>query len=187
MIEAGQFNGLMRALCERGFAADIEWSENVQPPASADDFASEAIFVICNSGMHHKAGRSIYERVMPELRAGRSAGGVFGHEGKAAAMDTIWAGRGQLLSDYLASPDPVAFCGSLPWVGSITKYHLAKNFGADVAKPDRHLQRLADAEGTTPAALCARLAAATGLRIATVDLILWRACAIGLIDSKALG
>lgn len=45
------------------------------------------------------------------------------------------------------------------------------------------LQRLADREGTTPFALCARIAAETGLRIATVDTILWRACANGVIES----
>ena len=72
----------------------------------------------------------------------------------------------------------------LPWIGGITKYHLAKNLGIDCAKPDVHLQRLADREGVTAHVLCERLAKATGYRIATVDLVLWRACATGLIDSR---
>jgi hypothetical protein len=78
----------------------------------------------------------------------------------------------------------VAFCGTLPWVGPITKYHLAKNFGGNFAKPDVHLQRLADAEGTTPQELCERLGEATGYRASTIDLILWRACADGIINSR---
>lgn len=185
MISADDFRQLIEALGPIA-REDIEWSENILPPASADAFAGEAIFVIANSGMHHVAGRNIYTRVMGALAEGGSAGDVFGHSGKSAAMDEIWAKRDQLLSDYLASPDPVEFCGALPWVGSITKYHLAKNCGADVAKPDRHLQRLADAEGVTPQQLCDRLARQTGYRAATVDVVLWRACATGLIKSRAL-
>jgi len=89
-----------------------------------------------------------------------------------------------LLGRYLVAADKVEFCASLPWIGNITKYHLAKNFGADVAKPDVHLQRLADREGTTAQALCERLAKATGYRAATVDVLLWRACANGIINSR---
>lgn len=59
--------------------------------------------------------------------------------------------------------------------------HLAKNLGCDVVKPDRWLERLAAAEGTTPHLLCNRLAYASGDRIATVDVVLWRACAIGIL------
>ena len=76
------------------------------------------------------------------------------------------------------------FCDSLPWIGGITKYHLAKNFGAQVAKPDVHLVRLAEREGCAPQQLCERLAAATGWRVITVDTLLWRACANGFIDSR---
>ena len=65
-----------------------------------------------------------------------------------------------------------------------TKYHLAKNCGADVAKPDVHLQRLAEAHGTTVHDLCADLASRTGYRIATIDLVLWRACANGVLDAR---
>ena len=72
-------------------------------------------------------------------------------------------------------------CASLPWIGDITKYHLAKNLGANVAKPDRWLVRLADAEKTTVDQLCRRLAIATGDRVATVDVVLWRACAVGVL------
>ena len=45
-------------------------------------------------------------------------------------------------------------------------------------------KELADREGVTPQDLCERLARDTGYRVATVDLILWRACATGLINSR---
>lgn len=163
---------------------DIEWSENIKEPESAEDFALEAIFVICNSGMRNTVARGIFERVTAELYDGGTAHSKFGHVGKATAIDSIWANRHGLYARYMAAADKVEFCASLPWIGNITKYHLAKNFGAQVAKPDVHLQRLADRDGTTAQALCERLAAETGYKVATVDVLLWRACANGIINSR---
>lgn len=111
---------------------------------------------------------------------------VFKHPGKADAIWAIWQDRQRLFEGYMAAPDKLEFCGGLPWIGGITKYHLAKNFGAQVAKPDVHLQRLADAEGVTPQQLCERLAVETGYKVPTVDVVLWRACATGLVKSRAL-
>jgi hypothetical protein len=168
-----------------GFAeGDIQWAEGLGPPSDADEFGGEVIFVICNSGMRNTVARQIFRRVMDALVAGGSAGDVFGHRGKSAAIDAIWRDRVALLAGFHAAEDKLAFCQSLPWIGGVTKYHLAKNFGADVAKPDVHLQRLADRFGCTPQELCATLAVSVGYRIATVDTLLWRACANGVVDSR---
>lgn len=183
MLTADDLATFIRAL---GTVADddIAWSESIEPPASPEDFALEAIFVICNSGMKNTVARRIFEKCRDALLDQQSASSAFGHAGKAGAIDKIWGDRGQLFADYMAADDKLAFCGSLPWIGGITKFHLAKNFGVDCAKPDVHLQRLADREGCTAQALCERLAAETGYRVATVDLILWRACANGVINSR---
>jgi hypothetical protein len=183
MISKETFDEIVRLLGEQG-DEDIEWSENIIPPTDADDFALEAIFVICNSGMKNTIARAIFERVTSELYAGGSAHNKFGHSGKASAIDEIWADRDALFGKYLVASDKVEFCASLPWIGGITKYHLAKNFGAQVAKPDVHLQRLADHEKTTAQELCERLARDTGLKVATVDVVLWRACANGILNSR---
>lgn len=183
-IGAAEFARLKDAVAAAGYARDLEWSENILPPDDPDEFAREAIFVICNSGMAFRVAERIFYRVEQALANGESASSAFGHNGKCGAIDFIWQNRERLLAEYLAAPDKLAFCESLPWIGSITKYHLAKNFGADVAKPDVHLQRLADAEGVTPQQLCERLAGETGLRIPTVDVVLWRACALGIIRSR---
>lgn len=183
LLTLDRFNQIVAELELAGFAgADIKWSENVKPPETAEDFALEAAFVICNSGMHHAIARAIYDRVQLALWNGQSAFDKYKHPGKAAAIDDVWARREQLLADYMAADDKVAFCETLPWIGPITKYHLAKNFGAQVAKPDVHLQRLSDLHGVTAQHLCERLAEVSGFKVATVDLILWRACAVGILD-----
>ena len=185
MIDLPTFEGVVQALRAAGYAdADIEWSENCGPPASAEDFAREAIFVICNSGMKNTVARGIFNRVLAALARGDSARTAFNHPGKARAIDDIWARREEYLAGFLSAADPLEYCASIPWIGAITKYHLAKNFGAQVAKPDVHLQRLAALEGSTPQALCERLAQESGFKIATVDVLLWRACAVGIIDSR---
>lgn len=179
------FKSVVNALRDAGYADDdIEWSENAGPPKNAVAFAIEAIFVICNSGMKNTVARGIFERVRAALVNGRSAGAVFGHKGKVGAIDLIWATRQDLFTKYIGAADKVEYCASLPWIGPITKYHLAKNFGVDVAKPDIHLVRLADFFQTTPQALCDSLAETSGYKARTVDLLLWRAAANGILDTR---
>lgn len=177
----------LRALIERleqaGFAqGDIRWSENLQPPATAEAFAREAIFVICNSGLNNKVAHGIFLRVMGALHGGHAVDRVFGHRIKVEAIERIWRDRQGLFAEYHQADDKLAYCRSLPCIGPVTCYHLAKNLGLDVAKPDRHLVRLAQVSGESAQALCERLAQAVCLRVATVDLLLWRACAEGIVD-----
>lgn len=184
MISVEDFRTIITALDRAGFAAgDIAWAESCCLPPTAEEFALETIFVICNSGMQNKVARMIYEKCRKALTDGLSSATVFGHKGKTGAIDKIWRDRQSLYEEFLAAEDKLAWLAELPWIGHITKYHLAKNFGLDVAKPDVHLQRLADLHGTTAQELCADLAAQTGYRIATVDTLLWRACANGVVNS----
>lgn len=183
MLSAADFARIRSALGQQA-EDDIEWARDLQEPVNPDFFAAETIFVICNSGMKHTVALGIFGRVIEALHAGTPVGKVFGHSGKVEAICYVWQERDRLLAEYRAAQDKLAYLESLPWIGQITKYHLAKNFGADVAKPDVHLQRLADREGCTPQQLCERLAAETGLRVAAVDTVLWRACARGVLNSR---
>lgn len=185
MITLAQFRDIEAMVREAGYGASIEWSENVAAPISAEAFAKQAIYVICNSGMRNSVAQPIFERCMIELSVGGSCKAVFGHPKKAAAIDAIWADQTVHFAAYVIAVDPLAALAKLPYIGSITKYHLARNLGDDFAKPDVHLNRLAQAEGVDAQALCARLAAESGYRVGTVDLILWRACADLLIDSNS--
>jgi hypothetical protein len=129
-------------------------------------------------------GAAIADKCIAELKDGRSAADVFGHPGKAAAIDSVWRERQELFDGYRAASAKLDYLAALPWIGSITKLHLAKNLGASAAKPDVHLLRLANHEHTTPARLCRRLSRLTGHPVATVDTVLWRACAERILDSR---
>lgn len=172
-----------------GYGEDYEWAQGVGLPNNPEDLVREYVWVVLNSGMKHTIARKIMDRVWPCVVAGGSASTVFGHRGKAAAIDSVWAHRKIHYVNFVGAcgrtdstaENILAWCDSLPWIGPITKYHMAKNLGADVAKPDRWLVRLAAIDGETVAALCSRLAIATGDRIASVDVVLWRACAAGVL------
>lgn len=183
-LTLAHFRQLEAVLKNDGYADMIAWSESIQPCQDARAFALEAIYVICNSGMKFSVANGIYWRIVDALRRRQPAVTVFGHPGKAPAIDFIWQNRRVLFDAYAVAPNKLAFCATLPWIGPVTMYHLAKNLGVDVAKPDVHLERLAKAEGLTVVALCRRLARQTGYKVSTIDSILWRACADGLLNSR---
>jgi hypothetical protein len=69
----------------------------------------------------------------------------------------------------------VSYLMQFPFLGPATSYHLAKNIGLHVAKPDRHLTRIAEALGYySVQQLCTDIASTTGEPISIIDLVLWR-------------
>lgn len=178
------FAQIDEAVRQAGYTEAIERSEAATLPRTAEEFASEVIYVAINAGFSNRVAVPIFERCMAALRKGKSSKTVYGHPGKTDAIDDIWKRRATLFRKLKKADDLIEFCATLPWTGPITKYHLAKNLGAHVAKPDVHLNRLAELESVTAQELCDRLAKESGYRASTVDLILWRACADRIIHSK---
>lgn len=183
-LTLAQFRELEAVLRARGYNEMITWSETIMPPNDARTFAKEAIYVIANSDMNFITANGIYWNCVRALTAGHSSSTVFGHKGKTKAMDHIWEHRKVLFAAFQIAENKLAYCHTLPFIGSITKHHLAKNLGLDTIKPDVHLMRLAQAEKVSPMALCARLAYQTGYRQSTIDSILWRACADRYMESS---
>jgi len=146
MLTLERFHHIEWAVRKAGHRDTIEWSEAIASVQDADGFAQAAIYVICNSGMRVTVAAPIAERCIVQLRNGQSATSVFGHPGKSEAIDLIWRDRADLFAAFEAADDKIAFCQTLPWIGPVTKFHLAKNLGIDAAKPDVHLDRLAKRE-----------------------------------------
>ncbi|GAB5351625.1 hypothetical protein [Qipengyuania sp. 483] len=143
------FTQIDEAVRRAGYSEAIERSESATLPRTADQFASEVIYVAISAGFSNRVAVPIFERCMAALRNGNSSKTVFGHPGKTDAIDDIWMRRASLFRKLKKADNLIEFCATLPWTGPITKFHLAKNFGADVAKPDVHLNRLASAERLT--------------------------------------
>lgn len=84
-------------------------------------------------------------------------------------------GWGDFRTLYCSSIDALA---SLPFVGPITKFHLARNCGLDAVKEDIHLVRVADKfEFVNATAMCYFLAGLSDERPGVVDFVIWSFCA----------
>lgn len=180
----------------------LDWSGcEIAPPATPEAMAGEITWIILCAGRSAQAARTIERKVRQALASGQPVVDVFGHRGKAAAIERAWCERNHDYAELqaaLATGSPqhlLGWCHALPYVGDDTQYQLAKNFGADVCKPDVWLSRLAGfadrprraVEVRFPAcmALCGTLADSSGDRIAAVDSMLWLACNKGVLQVSA--
>ena len=178
-MEAADYLDLKHRVIGAGYSHEIDWCESLKEVSDADTFFSEYAWVVINSGMKNQIAQGIWEKVKAALSSGKKVSDAFGHPGKAKAIQDMSDNRQKRFEDYLSAPDKLAFIGGLPWIGKVTKWHLAKNYGFNVAKPDRHLVRIAGKYGKSVTQLCQDLAQVTGDRLATVDLVIWRAANLG--------
>jgi len=180
-MDASEYLTIKQKLIDSGYSDEIDWSENVAAPETPMQFFIQYGWVVVNSGMKNQVAEKIWDRITEALAEGKSSSAVFGHKGKTEAIDYVFNHRDTIFREYQEASDKLAYFESLPWIGKITKWHLAKNVGMDVCKPDRHLVRIATRYNTDPDKLCRRLSEETGDRIVTVDMVLWRAANLGRI------
>lgn len=176
-----EFLELKQKIIRAGYNEEIVWAESIKPCDNAAAFFDEYMWVVLSSGMKNQIARLIEERIYKAWELGKETAAAFGHQGKVLAIDYVRKNKDLIFELYQTSDNKIDYLKSLPHIGDITKYHLAKNLGFDIAKPDRHLQRIATSYGLDTFSLCKKLADETGYRIATVDLIIWRAANLGYI------
>lgn len=176
-----QYEKLKQKIITAGYSEEIAWAASLKPCDNANLFALEAIWVILNSGMKNQIARIIEQRIYHALANNQPINSAFGHKGKVKAIEYILDNKLELFAAFQDAEDKLKFLKSLPYIGNITKYHLAKNLGIDVVKPDRHLTRIAEKENKTPDELCKEILDLTGDTLATVDTVIWRAANLGMI------
>ncbi|MBT4292500.1 hypothetical protein HOD41_07390 [bacterium] len=172
---------LKQEIIDRGYSGEIDWSEDIELPKDSADFVLQFIWVVCNSGMKNQIAEIIYKRILQAICDHKDISEVFGHKGKVGAIKEVIKNQKKLFKKYQDAENKIEFCKSLPWIGDITKYHLAKNLGVDCIKPDRHLVRIAKQYGVDVFEMCEKLSDRIGDKIRTVDLVIWRAANLGMI------
>lgn len=176
-----------------GYGPDIDWAESlstVHPDATY--VMRESAFVVLNSGFRHTVARKLWPGLSEafldwdpariDAACGERGMRVLAHKGKIEAMVRIAAvlrdeGHERIVADAI---EPLKLT-RLPFVGKITCWHLAKLLGADVVKPDVHLQRASEAAGfPSPLAMCEAVREAQrgkGVepdRLTVIDSVFWR-------------
>ncbi|MDR0571874.1 MAG: hypothetical protein LBG48_03425 [Rickettsiales bacterium] len=185
-----------------------------QPMFSAEDFAFECFYVICVAGFKQDYAKAICDRIIDFIeKTGndfeeRELLTIYKNKNKVKSIKNIWDNRQEYqkkLYGLETLDEKIDFLGSLPFVGNITKYHLARNLGLDFAKYDIWIQRLAVAlSGDSKFIDCINnskidlkvkylcdkmfqdIQQRTGEKIGFIDVVLWRSCQKGLLKINGI-
>lgn len=182
-----------QAITEEGYASEIDWQESITfDKVTESYFLREAAWVILSSGMRETIIRKKFPEVSAAFFEWESAQRIAAHSDKCrdAALccfnnprkiDALVQvavhvfKRGFQSVRESIQREGITYIMQLPYMGPVTSYHFAKNIGLPVAKPDRHLNRIANKVGyRSPQLLCLDIARVIGEKIAVVDLVLWR-------------
>ena len=161
-------------LKNNGFKKEIEWVENIPPLEKQDklNFFQEYCWVVINSGMKNTVARKIFIRFWDD---GNFDFNIVGHPQKNKAIKEVYKRLDFHFSHLKTSKNKLKYIKSLPHIGDITQYHLARNLGLDYAKPDRHLVRIAEAFGyNNVQSFCQDVSELSHDKIGVVDLVFWR-------------
>jgi len=190
---AAAYLDIKRIVIDAGFASEIDWQSSVHFEGITESaFLQEAAWVVLGSGMR----QSIVQRLFPSITEAflgwasardivmrrewcrRHALSVFNHKPKINAIlsiaDKLSALSLEWFLDRLVNRG-VSYLERLPYIGPVTSFHLAKNLGVQVAKPDRHLVRIASLFGFESVQnMCETIAAQVCDPVTVVDIVLWR-------------
>jgi len=178
---------------ENGYGVEINWQSNIDiNNVTESTFLKETAWVILSCGMRESVIRNKYPLIAETFNNFRSANDIiknkrqylskskkiFNHKGKLLAITTLAKEIKKLgyteFKDRILS-EGVNYLMNFPYLGPATSYHLAKNIGLNVVKPDRHLKRVAKVTGfDSPHHLCESISKNVGDKVAVVDLVIWR-------------
>jgi hypothetical protein len=182
-----------REILSSGYRAELLGVERSPADVTEKQFLRELAWVILSSGMAEIVIRNKFADISTSFLEWQSARSIsdraqecvasalrhFRHEGKiraiASAATTLSAARSfeEFKQEMLC--DPIQRLQSFAYIGPTTVFHIAKNIGVRVAKPDRHLTRLARSSGfESVAEFCGTIAGFLGEDIRLVDSVLWR-------------
>lgn len=176
-----------------GFGHEIAWQRTVRADELTETtLLRECAWVILSSGMRESVIRQKFADVTRAFFNWASAGLINSNRDEcirsalphfrngpkiraiAETADIIHAKGFKAIREEIAS-DPIGALKQFPFIGPRTSYHIAKNIGLSVVKPDRHLSRLAALTGyQNPLDLCEEIAQYIGEPVSVVDIVLWR-------------
>src|SRR5262249_36525189 len=153
------YNRIKGFLLDHGFEDEIRWQKEVLTlELSETHFLRESAWVVLSAGMREAIVRKLFGCISESFHDWQSAAlivarssecvqsarAVFDHPRKIQAIADIARrvdSEGFNTIQSRLAADGVGFLKELPYIGPVTCFHLAKNLGMNVVKPDRHLMR----------------------------------------------
>ena len=180
-------------ILDKGYERELDWQTNRSfNDLEESEFLQEIAWVVLVSGFRESVVRRLFpaiteafyywqntDEILCHLSDCRSnAFAVFANPKKIDAICSIItsvASDGFPHVKRLIKEDGLQYLITFPMIGPISGVHLLKNIGFPVAKPDRHLVRIASSAGFVSVTdLCMTIQAITGDAISEVDYVLWR-------------
>jgi hypothetical protein len=188
-----KYNFAKQIVFDEGYANEVLWQETVDfEELSESSLLRELAWVILSSGMKEQIIRRIFKNISPcffnwcsssliAINASecyKNAIGIFRNQKKINAIinssKQVYEIGFEELKECI-SDNPIETLLDFPFIGRVTVYHLAKNIGICIAKPDRHLVRIAELEGfDNVQEFCETISNLTGDCIPVVDIVFWR-------------
>lgn len=178
---------------KEGYLSEIETQERVSfAEVDINFFIRETAWVILNAGMKEKVIRKVWPEIssafllwnnLDDVLAERKncihhALKYFNHKKKIHAIaDSMSFVKEIGFNNFkkIILSEGVDSLEKLPYIGKITKYHLAKNIGFNYSKPDRHLQRISDCLSFSNVhEMCKTISSTTYDNENVIDLVIWR-------------
>lgn len=178
---------------DEGYSAEIFWQSNLKfEDLDESTFLKELAWVVLCSGMKEKVVRNLFDNisgcffnwesakliVVNKNRCFYEATKFFKSRPKISAIISASHkinSQGFIQLKKMIREEPIETLQEFSYIGPITVYHLAKNIGLPVAKPDRHLTRIAKMEGYSDVQMfCNEIFKLTGDPIPVVDIVFWR-------------
>jgi len=163
---------IKKRVIKEGYGEEIEWVQKIPKKPSKEIFFKEYVWVVCNSGMKNQIAQKIFSKFW---KKGDYNFDAINHPHKNSSIKQVYERLDFYYLHFLKSENKLMFLKSLPHIGDITKYHLARNLGLNVAKPDRHLKRISKLFNFTNVQdFCFYISKFVSDSISTIDLVLWR-------------
>ena len=206
-ITASLFFAIEKHIIESGQGEDKNSFETIKkrlskpPVLNAKEFAEECIYVILAGGFRQKIAKKKFGEIMDFINRGgevceKNLLPIFGNINKIRAIVKIWTNREKYRDGFYEKNEKLQYLAKLPHIGEITKNHLARNLGISNVKYDVWIQRLgivlgkSDLQAGFPLneevkKLCdkmfAQIERETGLNKGYIDVVLWKACQVGIL------
>jgi len=178
---------------DEGFQNEILWQSNLRfDNLEEKSFLREIAWVILTCGMKEAIIRNRFETfsncffnwisaqkiISNREKCQSSALKIFNNKQKISAIlnaaDQVNKTGFDELKQKIRS-DPITTLQLFDYIGPVTVYHLAKNIGLPVAKPDRHLVRIAKMENYSDVqTFCGDISKLSGDPVPVVDIVFWR-------------
>ena len=178
---------------DEGYADEIFWQSNLEfDDLNESNFLREIAWVVLSSGMKERVIRNLFGKISDSFFNWESAEIIVENEAKCFNKSIKYFNNESKISAILDSAHKINTLGfsqlkkmikknpidtllQFYYIGPITVYHLAKNIGLPLAKPDRHLKRIANMEGYSDVqTFCYEISKVSGDSIPVVDIVLWR-------------